>query len=332
MQTWTIGQNEYDGNQWTLRAEMVESMSLYLTLIATATFTPFWRVVALVGMLMLGLHQPDLFYANVSYFAGAILAELSFIIPSGGQVHWRLGRMGWVRLVGPVGLAILGLYLGSYPEEMEDQMNWSQKMHIWGVTYLPGCTPFLRGRDLIVDNHQRVYSTIGGSFLILSLLLSPHLRHLLSHRHLIFLGGISYALYLLHATLMRSLLAYIIYSIPKRTERKVVIVNHLGEQLRIDTVVTKVWRGWGVVRSLLFGVWMVLLVVLAHVWRKKVDGLSLWVSKWLEEVASGKRGILNCFRRIQLRFKFRGTNHGSGNTARKAEDVEVGTLEKEGKD
>src|SRR5579859_1884660 len=306
-----MGVNEYDGNQWTLSAELVQSMSLYLTLIATATFTPFWRCVALVAMMILGLHQPDLFYANVSYFVGAILAELSFIVPSGGQVAGRLGTTGWVRLLGPVGLAILGLYLGSYPEEMEDQMNWSQKMHVWGVTYLPECNPFLRVPHLIVVNHQRLYSTIGGSFLIISLLLSPHLRHILSHRHLVFLGGISYALYLLHATLMRSLLAYIIYNIPKRSERRVVVVNHLGEQVRIDTVVTEVWRGWGVVRSLLFGVWMVLLLMLAHLWRRRVDGISLGVAKWLEQVASGKKEILQGFGLGRLRVRFRGTN-GTG--------------------
>jgi hypothetical protein len=87
----------------------------------------------------LSLHQPDLFYANVSYFAGAMLAELSFVIPQGGQVHGPIyGRMAVLRLVGPVVLAVLGCYLGSYPEEMEDQMSWSQKMHAWGVYYLPG--------------------------------------------------------------------------------------------------------------------------------------------------------------------------------------------------
>jgi len=140
--TWTISQNNYDGNQWTLKSELHESMWLYFTLIATATFTPFWRLAALFLMLSLSLHQSDMFFANVSYFAGAILAELSFMIPSGGQLQ---GRMVFhkdrrlLTLVGPVLLAVLGCYLGSYPEENEDQMNWSKDMHEWGQYYFNGC-------------------------------------------------------------------------------------------------------------------------------------------------------------------------------------------------
>src|SRR5205085_9162227 len=127
---------------WTMTYELQESMWLYLTLIATATFTPFWRLMALFLMLSLSLHQSDLFFANVSYFAGGILAELSFMIPSGGQLQGRMvihkdHRL--LRLLGPFLLTVLGCYLGSYPEENEDQMDWSKDMHEWGQYYFKGC-------------------------------------------------------------------------------------------------------------------------------------------------------------------------------------------------
>ena len=140
-----MGVNDYDGNQWTLRAEFAQSLTLYLTLMVTATFTPRWRFMTLLAMLVLSLHQPDLFYANVSYFSGAILADLSFLIPQAAHTHARLhhSRFGLLKLAGPVILALLGCYLGSYPEEQEDQMKWSHKMHLWGVFYLRGCfSPF----------------------------------------------------------------------------------------------------------------------------------------------------------------------------------------------
>lgn len=130
-------------------------MWLYLTLIATATFTPFWRLMALVFMLSLSLHQSDLFFANVSYFAGAILAELSFMIPSGGQLP---GRMVFhkdrrlLRFLAPLLLAVLGCYLGSYPEENGDQMKWSKDMHDWGQYYFEGCISLLLSRSFLYQS------------------------------------------------------------------------------------------------------------------------------------------------------------------------------------
>jgi hypothetical protein len=171
---------------------------------------------------------------------------------------------------------------------------------------------------------------MGGSFLILAILLSPHLRHMLSHRYLVFLGGISYGLYLLHATLMRSLLATVIFSLPRRTEQRVVIVNEREEQLRIDTVITEVSQGWGIVRAMAFGGWFVGLIYLAHVWRRKVDGLSLVMAKWLEEVASGRKALLS---RGQGEGVQAGNQEGNGVVIEGMNgDVEMGVLEKEVKD
>ena len=178
---------------------------------------------------------------------------------------------------------------------------------------------------LTVDNHQRTYSTLGGSLLILALLLSPFLRNLFSHRYLVFLGGISYALYLLHATLIRSLLSYLIYSIPRSSEQLVAVVNEQGEHIRTITMVIQVSRVWAVVRSFAFAAWLVGLVLLAHVWTKKVDGFSLSFAKWLEEVVSGKRGVFERIGGVRMGFP---RDNGNGEIAIRGEV----DLEKEGKD
>ena len=76
---------------------------------------------------------------------------------------------------------------------------------------------------------------------------------------------------------------------------------------------------------------MVGLLGLAHLWRRRIDTFSLVVAKRLEEVASGKRGIANGFGRIGMRLK--GTiRTRTGESTPKADDVELGALEKEEKD
>jgi hypothetical protein len=260
--------------------------------------------------------------------AGGIIIRYS----AGGTSTWAdLREDGCVEIGGTSGVGGVGMLFRIVSRRDGGSDELVAKDACMGSILSPRSSVSFCIRTLTIDNLQRLYSTMGGSLLILSLLLSPQLRHLLSHRYLVFLGGISYALYLLHATLMRSALGYIIYTIPRRTERKVVVVNHKGEQLRIDTVITEVWRGWGIVRSFLFGAWMVGLLGLAHLWRRRIDTFSLVVAKRLEEVVSGKRGIANGFGGIGMRLK--GTMRTrTGESTEKADDVELGALEKEGKD
>ena len=83
-------------------------------------------------------------------------------------------------------------------------------------------------------------------------------------------------------------------------------------------------------RALAFGGWFVGLIYLAYVWRKRVDGFSLWMAKWLEEVASGRKAVLS---EGQGEGVQGGKKEGNGMVIEGMNgDVELGLLVKEVKD
>jgi hypothetical protein len=125
-----------------MRSEMVCSMSLYTTLIATSNFTPFWRCASLVIMDAFSLYTPDTFYSGACFFTGGILADLSIALEnsrsSSAVQQVRLRRLiEPVKFCWPIILAVFALYVGSYPEEHEDHAAWSQHLHQWGDYYAP---------------------------------------------------------------------------------------------------------------------------------------------------------------------------------------------------
>ena len=135
----------YDQNQWTMRSEMVGSLSLYTALIATSGFTPVWRCAALVFMDAYCLYNPDTFYTGVCFFTGAILADLSLTLEdtstsSTAQYTRGRGLIKIVKLGLPIILAIFAVYVGSYPEENPDHYTWSKTLHQWGDYIAPGRT------------------------------------------------------------------------------------------------------------------------------------------------------------------------------------------------
>ena len=83
-------------------------------------------------------------------------------------------------------------------------------------------------------------------------------------------------------------------------------------------------------RALAFGGWFVGLIYLSYVWRMKVDGFSLWMAKWVEEVASGRKAVLSAGQGHDVQD---GKREGNGTVIEGMNgDVELGVLGKEVKD
>ena len=150
--------------------------------------------------------------------------------------------------------------------------------------------------SLTVDELKRVYCTIGAFLLITSILFSPALQHLLSNRHLVFLGSISFSMYLLHATMMRTVLAWIVFGLlPSPTIFPNVAVDEL------DSVVVRVVElntpstVMGA-KGIVFALWMMLLIFISTIWRDRVDGFSIEFARSVEDIMSGRRSI--CMPRI----------------------------------
>ena len=130
---------------------------------------------------------------GINVFAGMILAEFSLM-----SIHLPSHR--FIQPL-PFLAAVLALYLMSFPDEYPDWAPWSRQLNTLGKTIFP------------TDAEQgRFWPGIGAHILCFSVLLSPMMRKAFSHPYLLYLGKISFSLYLLHGPLMRSVLAWITFT------------------------------------------------------------------------------------------------------------------------
>jgi len=116
-----------------MRPELFGSMFLYLTLIATAGFTTFWRRVVLFILTAFSFANPDPPMTGVCFFSGALLADLSLALENATPTKPSTHRI-W-----PVVLATFALFLGSCPEEGPEKAAWSSALYEVGIRLFPGC-------------------------------------------------------------------------------------------------------------------------------------------------------------------------------------------------
>lgn len=126
---------------------------------------------------------------------------------------------------------------------------------------------------------------VGSWLFIFAIHFSPLLRHFLSYPFFVFLGSISFGMYLIHGFLLRSTLVWIIYGILPETESWVRRVGGNGQQLsqqRFQLI-------WDIINTIIFVLWMIPLVYLSKMWRDRVDPVCIKFAQWGEEVLLGKR-------------------------------------------
>lgn len=189
--TWLYGSNAYDQPQWALLSLFKGSLYVYIVLLATVHTSPHFRLFAEAALYIYSTLTNDCIVGTNVYF-GMILAELSFL-----PLQKIYNRTPLPLKFLPYATAVLGLYLCSYPDDYTTYALWSRQLQDLGLNVLPP------GTDL-----GRFWTGLGAQILCVSVQFHPHLRSLLSRRPLLYLGSISYPLYLLHGPLMRSLLAW----------------------------------------------------------------------------------------------------------------------------
>jgi peptidoglycan/LPS O-acetylase OafA/YrhL len=97
-------------------------------------------------------------------------------------------------------MVVFGLFLSSIPEENADWMPWSRVI-VWTASMIVPA-----GGEI-----NRYVVSVGTTMVMYGVFFSPDARRILAHPVMNFLGRISFPVYLLHNTLIRTVLSWMVY-------------------------------------------------------------------------------------------------------------------------
>jgi peptidoglycan/LPS O-acetylase OafA/YrhL len=214
IRVWTHHKSEYGPELWTMLPICKGAFWIYVYLVTTAHVQQRWRVCIVLGLYFYRWAAADPYF-GMQFFFGAFLAELQNLDPSTFSKAQQI-MSGRIRGVVSTILIVLGVYIASLPDTHHDWQAWSL-----------GLRHFLRHFLPENPDYGRYSSGIGLDMIGLAFHLSPLARTILSNRFFLFLGRMSFAVYLLHNQLLRSVLLWMVYgmSVPAEGEPKLKFDN-----------------------------------------------------------------------------------------------------------
>ncbi|MCJ1308806.1 hypothetical protein MMC25_002461 [Agyrium rufum] len=260
--TWTNGANAYDRIQWTLCYLLRGSMLVYLTMFATAYVKPTYRLGVYAILYMYYWKIGDA-VIGINVYAGLFLAEVSL----DPMIQDFAASRRYIISVLSTLCIIAGLYCNSYPEEKAEWAQWSRHMIKFGGYIFPKNSEF-----------ARFYPGVGSDLLCLGIMFNATAKKILSHSYLCWLGKMSFAIYLLHAPLIRTLLTVMLYGVKSRP-------NSPGKNAEGHDIP----RPWiphvnNAAVFILVPLFYVLLYRIAAYWQVYVDPWCGRATNWLEEM------------------------------------------------
>ncbi|EPS42399.1 hypothetical protein H072_3601 [Dactylellina haptotyla CBS 200.50] len=201
---WSHFMWETDSHLWTIPAEFQRSLTLFVTIAGLShlkhrlrmrVFLPCFVLVAMYsGFWEYGLFVFGFFLAEIHTSFLATREEIAPLpLYSEAQRHNEASK-----ILRTVALAIVftsGLYFCSYPEVAPDPDSTT------GFTYLTTLTPPRYSNQ----NECRFWMGIGAMLLCFSIVFLPKIQSILCWKLFQYLGRISFSLYLVHGTIIRSM-------------------------------------------------------------------------------------------------------------------------------
>ena len=166
----------------------------------------------------------------------------------------------------------MGLYFASFPKYWMSAplATWSGSLLVLGEKIFP----------LDVD-YARRFTALGVQLTTLGLQICPWLQQVLSNKLFLSLGRYSFAVYLIHGTLLRSLLVWALYGITgKPWEPK---VGDDGQEVPPQWLPR---RFHGVPFLLVTAMWLCCVYYCAYVWTAYVDNWCARLTQRIEDLCS----------------------------------------------
>ncbi|EER28782.1 hypothetical protein D8B26_000936 [Coccidioides posadasii str. Silveira] len=188
---WSSGGGEYDATNWTLVYFLQGSFRVYLALLAMTLVTArFWRIIT--AFLYAYAWITGDYLVGINLYAGILLAQL--------QVDYGSRATNILPKVVPSILMILGLFFWSFPQENPHWAPWSKIMRDSFVAVTP-----------LYTDTSRYCVSVGITLLMLGIFFSKNARKFFTSPVLNFLGRVSFPVYLLHNTIIRTVLVLMVY-------------------------------------------------------------------------------------------------------------------------
>ncbi|KAI1954020.1 hypothetical protein LOZ57_000364 [Ophidiomyces ophidiicola] len=251
---WSSGGGEYDATHWPLPFFLHGSFRIYVALLAMILVAPrYWWLITSFLYVFSWVSSDYLIGTNI--FAGMLIAQL--------HVDYGSRATSMLPKIVPSILIILGLFLWCIPQDNPHWALWSRIMQNCFAAITP------RGSET-----NKYCSSVGVTLLMLGIFFSKNARKLLTTPFFNFLGRVSYPVYLLHNSLIRTILVWMIYGpnaakTPLRDDKgKLVEVKRAGPLAFVFAIPT----------------FYAVLYMVSWLWTKHVDPACASVVDWMKDL------------------------------------------------
>ena len=176
----------------------------------------------------------------------------------------------------PAILIVVGLFMAGYPQENPEWLFWSRAMKDMASAVIP-----------MHHDISRYWASVGATTLMVGIFFSRSARHVLSLPQLNFLGRVSFPVYLLHNTLIRSVLTWMVYGQPAMSAWPRPTDTADGSEHPASLK-----RARPLAFIVIIPIFYAILYTIGHLWVLHVDPLCVRTVEWMKRLMFDEELIL----------------------------------------